>query len=243
MLKNFIRAEKIKIPWLLIILLLVGGGIINSAVAVITLTTTYQSITWMDFYTYSVNFHAMFFFPLMTGIIVSLLCRYEHIGGNWKLILTRPYARKRLYITKIIWISLILFLYQCIFLICFYITGELMNTSGIFPTQLLFKCLILGMVSIVPLIALQLGITIHIKNFATSLVFIIGMVVPNIVITGMHSIIGSWFPSALPFYLMMPGDSPFSPRADLYNVYPILIITLFIYSFWGYRYFVKKEWS
>lgn len=242
MLSDFIRAERIKIPWLLIFLLLIGGGIINATVAIITLTT-YQTITWIDFYTYSVNFHAMFFFPLMTGIIISLLCRYEHIGNNWKTILTKPHARKRIYITKIIWIFIILFFYQCIFIICFYSTGKLMNASGVFPLELVFKGFILGMVSIAPLTALQLGITIHIKNFATSLVFIIGMIVPNIVITGLHSTIGSWFPSALPFYLMMPEETPFSPRVALVNVYPILIITLFIYGLFGYKYFIKKEWS
>lgn len=242
MLSNFIRAEQIKIPWLLVIILLIGSGIINSIVAIITLTT-HQSITWIDFYTYSVNFYAMFFFPLMTGIIVSLLFKFEHSGGNWKLLFTTPFARKKLYITKVIWVFFLLFFYQCVFILCFYSTGKLMNATGIFPTELLFKSFILGMISIVPLVALQLGIAIYIKNFATSLIFIIGMVVPNIVITGMPSIIGSWFPSALPFYLMMPGDSPFSPRVDLYNLYPILIITFLINGVWSYQSFIKKEWS
>ena len=34
--------------------------------------------------------HAMLFLPLLTGVFAAFVCRYEHIGGGWKMMLAMP---------------------------------------------------------------------------------------------------------------------------------------------------------
>lgn len=68
-----------------------------------------------------------------------------------------------------------------------------------------------------PLAALQLMLSIKIRNFGASLGMSICCVVPNIVITGFHSSIGAWFPFTIPYYIMMPQTATYAPRVEPYS--------------------------
>ena len=74
------------------------------------------------------------------------------------------------------------------------------------------------------------------------MVIVLGLIIPNLLLTGMHSNLGSWFPSTIPFYTMMPQGTQFSPRVDLMSLYIIVAITSTIYILSGSISFRKREW-
>ncbi|MFJ7932661.1 ABC transporter permease [Peribacillus sp. NPDC096448] len=236
-----LNSEKIKIQWYFFFLLIICETLINSFISFIALGQDFSS-NWNNYYTYAANFHSMFFFPLLAGLFTTLLYRYEHNNNSWKNILTATIPKHYIYLSKMIWVLLFLVITQLFFFLSYFAVGQILGVEGSLPLFLIFKSLVGGIIAIIPLLALQAWISIYIRNFGASLVIVLGLIIPNVLLTGMHSNLGSWFPPTLPFYTMMPKGTQFSPRVDLLSLYVIVAITSFIYILGGSLSFRKKEW-
>lgn len=241
---SILRAESIKLQWTLMWVLIILDALISTMLGMLQLNDLkhFFSPSWSTLYMYTANFHSMFFYPLYCGIIASFLCLYEHRDGGWKILLSSPHPRQQIYYAKFIMLIFILGLEQCAYILGYFFGGKMAGVSGEIPWFVVFSTGLGGWLGIFPLAALQLIISILIRNFGASLGISICCVVPNIVMTGFHSSIGAWFPFTVPFYTMMPQTSVFAPRVEPYSLGLIVIITFLAYLYGGRKMFVNRDW-
>ncbi|MEK3782599.1 ABC transporter permease [Paenibacillus sp. FSL K6-1566] len=239
-----IRAEGMKLQWSVILALIVLDTLINSAMGAMQLQSLKEFFppSWTTLYIHSVNLHSMFFFPLYSGIIASLLCLYEHRDGGWKITMSMPIPRSRIFYAKYIVLIGIMALVQVVFLLGYVVAGYLVEAPGEIPLETLLYSVIGGWIGVLPLAALQLIVSIRIRNFGASLAMSLGYVVPNIVLTGFHSAIGAWLPFTIPYYVMMPQAAIYAPRVEPYSLWSIVLFTGIVYLLFGKRFVEKRDW-
>lgn len=242
--KRLLRAEMMKTQWSIVILLVLLDTLINAAMGIEQLGSLKEFFppSWTSLYIHSVNLHSMFFYPLYCGIIASLLCMYEHRDGGWKLALGFPGPRSKLFFAKYILLIAILALVQVVFVLGYLAAGKLAQVPGSIPWGTLIYTGLGGWLGILPLAALQLIVSIKVRNFGASLALAIGYVVPNIVVTGFHSAIGAWLPFTIPYYVMMPQDAIYAPRVEPYSLWAIVFLTGCLYLWAGQRFFARRDW-
>lgn len=242
--RKLIKTELMKIQWKSIFLLILIDVLVSSILAannVQEFKDTFEP-NWTTLYFQFVSFHAMFWLPLYTGIIASLACSYEYKNRAWKQILTLPYPRPIVYLSKFLIIIVILFVIQIAFLLSYIVTGYKIQPIGIIPWKTLAFGVIAGWLAAFPLAALQLWLSTKLESFARALVLNISMVIPNIVITGFHSNIGAWFPYSSPYYAMFPQGINLSPRVEWNLFFLIIFATFMFYLIKGCCSFSKKDW-
>lgn len=242
--RMLLRAEGMKLQWKIIFLLIVLDTLINSAMGAMQLQSLRDFFppSWSTLYIHSVNLHSMFFYPLYSGIIASLLCLYEHKDGGWKITMSLPVPRYKVFYAKYILLVGILALVQIVFLLGYLGTGYLVKAPERIPWESLLYSVIGGWIGVLPLAALQLMVSIRVRNFGASLAMSIGYVVPNIVLTGFHSAIGAWLPFTIPYYVMMPQAALYAPRVEPYSLWSIVIFTGMVYLLMGQRFVEKRDW-
>lgn len=242
--RMLLRAEGMKLQWRIIFLLIVLDTLINSAMGAMQLQSLrdFFSPSWSTLYIHSVNLHSMFFYPLYSGIVASLLCLYEHKDGGWKITMSLPVPRYKIFYAKYIWLVGILALVQIVFLLGYLGTGYLVKAPERIPWETLLYSVIGGWIGVLPLAALQLMVSIRVRNFGASLAMSIGYVVPNIVLTGFHSAIGAWLPFTIPYYVMMPQAAIYAPRVEPYSLWSIVLFTGMVYLLIGQRFVEKRDW-
>ncbi|WP_339270510.1 ABC transporter permease [Paenibacillus sp. FSL W8-0187] len=242
--RMLLRAEGMKLQWKIIFLLIVLDTLINSAMGAMQLQSLRDFFppSWSTLYIHSVNLHSMFFYPLYSGIIASLLCLYEHKDGGWKITMSLPVPRYKVFYAKYILLVGILALVQIVFLLGYLGTGYLVKAPERIPWETLLYSVIGGWIGVLPLAALQLMVSIRVRNFGASLAMSIGYVVPNIVLTGFHSAIGAWLPFTIPYYVMMPQAALYAPRVEPYSLWSIVIFTGMVYLLMGQRFVEKRDW-
>ncbi|GIO98264.1 hypothetical protein J14TS5_33500 [Paenibacillus lautus] len=242
--RMLLRAEGMKLQWRIIFLLIVLDTLINSAMGAMQLQSLRDFFppSWSTLYIHSVNLHSMFFYPLYSGIVASLLCLYEHKDGGWKITMSLPVPRYKVFYAKYIWLVGILMLVQIVFLLGYLGTGYLVKAPQRIPWETLLYSVIGGWIGVLPLAALQLMVSIRVRNFGASLAMSIGYVVPNIVLTGFHSVIGAWLPFTIPYYVMMPQAAIYAPRVEPYSLWSIVLFTGMVYLLIGQRFVEKRDW-
>ncbi|MGG3508071.1 MULTISPECIES: ABC transporter permease [Paenibacillus] len=242
--RMLLRAEGMKLQWRIIFLLILLDTLINSAMGAMQLQSLRDFFppSWSTLYIHSVNLHSMFFYPLYSGIVASLLCLYEHKDGGWKITMSLPVPRYKVFYAKYILLVGILALVQIVFLLGYLGTGYLVKAPERIPWESLLYSVIGGWIGVLPLAALQLMVSIRVRNFGASLAMSIGYVVPNIVLTGFHSAIGAWLPFTIPYYVMMPQAALYAPRVEPYSLWSIVIFTGMVYLLMGQRFVEKRDW-
>ncbi|MGG4343741.1 ABC transporter permease [Paenibacillus lautus] len=242
--RMLLRAEGMKLQWSIIFLLIVLDTLINSAMGAMQLQSLRDFFppSWSTLYIHSVNLHSMFFYPLYSGIVASLLCLYEHKDGGWKITMSLPVPRYKIFYAKYIWLVGILALVQIVFLLGYLGAGYLVKAPERIPWETLLYSVIGGWIGVLPLAALQLMVSIRVRNFGASLAMSIGYVVPNIVLTGFHSAIGAWLPFTIPYYVMMPQAAIYAPRVEPYSLWSIVLFTGLVYLLIGQRFVEKRDW-
>lgn len=242
--RMLLRAEGMKLQWRIIFLLIVLDTLINSAMGAMQLQSLRDFFppSWFTLYIHSVNLHSMFFYPLYSGIVASLLCLYEHKDGGWKITMSLPVPRYKVFYAKYIWLVGILALVQIVFLLGYLGTGYLVKAPERIPWGTLLYSVIGGWIGVLPLAALQLMVSIRVRNFGASLAMSVGYVVPNIVLTGFHSAIGAWLPFTIPYYVMMPQAALYAPRVEPYSLWSIVLFTGLVYLLIGQRFVEKRDW-
>ncbi|MBT2760123.1 ABC transporter permease [Paenibacillus sp. ISL-20] len=242
--RMLLRAEGMKLQWRIIFLLIVLDTLINSAMGAMQLQSLRDFFppSWSTLYIHSVNLHSMFFYPLYSGIVASLLCLYEHKDGGWKITMSLPVPRYKVFYVKFILLVGILALVQIVFLLGYLGTGYLVKAPERIPWESLLYSVIGGWIGVLPLAALQLMVSIRVRNFGASLAMSIGYVVPNIVLTGFHSAIGAWLPFTIPYYVMMPQSALYAPRVEPYSLWLIVLFTGMVYLLIGQKFVEKRDW-
>lgn len=242
--RMLLRAEGMKLQWRVIFLLIVLDTLINSAMGAMQLQSLRDFFppSWTTLYIHSVNLHSMFFYPLYSGIVASLLCLYEHKDGGWKITMSLPVPRYKVFYVKYILLVGILALVQIVFLLGYLGTGYLVQVPERIPWETLLYSVIGGWIGVLPFAALQLMVSIRVRNFGASLAMSVGYVVPNIVLTGFHSAIGAWLPFTIPYYVMMPQSALYAPRVEPYSLWFIVLFTGMVYLLMGQRFVEKRDW-
>ncbi|KZS43283.1 lantibiotic ABC transporter permease [Paenibacillus glucanolyticus] len=242
--KRLLTAEFIKMQWLIVGVLITADVWVGSSLGIMQLDSLKEFFVpnWSTLYMYMVYFHAMFFYPLYCGILASLICLYEHRHGGWKLLLALPLSRNQVYYSKFILLIGILAVIQLVFLISYLVTGTIVAVPGDIVWSSIGYSIIGGWVAMMPLAALQLWLSTKIKSFGAAQVFNICCVVPNIVVTGLHSSFGAWFPFSPPYYIMMPQTASYAPGVETYSLITIIVITFVLYFTFGKLSFVRRDW-
>ncbi|WP_179298688.1 ABC transporter permease [Evansella halocellulosilytica] len=243
--KKLVSVELIKIQWLLIIVLISFDLLVNISLGIsdLDMLTEYYEPVWSNYFMYVLNLHAMFLYPLFSGVIAALICSYEHKSGGWKQLFTLPYSRTKMYVAKFIVLISILALIQLFFFGTAVTAGGIVGVEGTISWSFVFQSALFGWISIFPLAAIQLWFSTKFKNFGIAFSINLIFVLPNIIFSGIHSMYGMWFPFILPFYAMMPQGTPFAPRVDEISLYLLIAISFFLFLFLGNRSFKKREFS
>lgn len=129
---------------------------------------------WYDLWTQYTLFYAMFFFAPLIGVYASYLWRLEHRGHNWNLIMTTPVHPFCLYFAKFCIVTKMALLTQLWLLILFLIGGKTGAGLHGFPPFTIVLWLLRGVAGSLPIIALQLLLSMVIRNFALPVLFALG---------------------------------------------------------------------
>lgn len=186
--------------------------------------------------------HAILFLPLLTGIFSSFICRYEHAGGGWKQLLSLPVSRRNVYIVKILIVSLLIALTQLLFTIGLFLIGWMKGYPTAIPWDIIFSSVFGGWLACLPLIALQMFVSVAWSSFAAPLAINVIFTIPNMLIVN-SATFGPYYPWAQPFLMMMPNSSESfgALNASTETLFIVILgsLTLFVGS--GLVYFMRKE--
>lgn len=241
---KYLRSEFLKLRksaiWLLVFVspllaMLIGFGEVN----VLPEIDQYQWVATLGMMTIG---HSILFLPLLTGVFSSFICRYEHIGGGWKQLLSLPVSRKNVYVGKLIIASLLIAITQILFVAGLLFIGWVKGFPTEIPWGILLSSVIGGWIACLPLIALQLFVSVSWSSFAAPLAINAIFTIPNILIINSERF-GPYYPWAQPFLMMMP-DSP-----ETFGALHVAPVTLFIvvlgslllFFCSGFMYFIRKE--
>lgn len=242
---RLIRSElhKIKWPVVLLLMLMDMGASFALAADSVRRQTDFFAPNWFTLYFQAVSFHGLFFLPLFAGLFAAFLCFCEHKHNAWKIMLTLPYSRKRVYAAKLAALLLLLALLQLLFCLAYLLTGMFIQVEGSLPWRTVLYGAAGGWLCVFPLSALLLYLATRLKSFGAALLFSFSMVVPNIVLTGLTSVLGAWFPAAPPYYAMFPQGINLSPQLDSLPFAGIVAFTFALYLTAGIRSFVRRDWG
>ena len=241
--RRLLLAEFMKVRFTTIMMLILIDAVVNAVLGAASLNSLqdFYAPGWDSLYLHSVNFHALFFYPLYAGIFASFLCHCEHSHGGWKQMFCLPIRPSAFYWSKLCMLMLLMGMNQLVFIGGFLLTGWLLSVPGTPNGANLILGSVGGWMAIGPFAALQLWVSIRIKSFATSLILTISLVIPNIVLTGLHASIGALLPFTASYYAMFPRGTSSSPRLDLIPFILILAISFFVYTWLGRRSFLRRD--
>ncbi|KOS63179.1 ABC transporter permease [Lysinibacillus agricola] len=184
--------------------------------------------------------YALLFLPLIAGVFASLICRYEHQSGGWKQLLALPVTRGRVFVAKYALIMLLVLAMQLLYLCSIFAVGMIKGYTDPFPMEIVWKSIIGGWVATLPLVALQLWMSIMFKSFAAPFAVNVIFTLPSILIINSERF-GPYYPWAQPFSMMYivgnTDDVFFVPWDQLLTVVGGGFLLFFL---GGYLYFQRK---
>ncbi len=184
--------------------------------------------------------YALLFLPLITGVLASVVCRYEHQAGGWKQLLVLPVSRGSVFFAKFILLIILVLVIQLLYLGAIYAVGTIKGFTDPFPIELVWKSILGGWVATLPLVALQLWMSIMFKSFAAPFAVNVIFTLPSILAVNSKQF-GPYYPWAQPFSMMYIGgktdDLFFVPWDQLLTVVGGSFILFFL---GGYLYFQRK---
>lgn len=240
--RNVLRSEWLKLRkssiWLLIFVSPLTATLIGMAEDV----PADPEMGWIVLMSTMAMLHALLFMPLLAGIFSAFVCRYEHQGGGWKQVLALPVPRHYLYLAKFLLVILLLAGTQLVYLggllSAAYAKGLLVDI----PWSLILKSVLGGWVAVLPLAALQLGVSVAWVSFAAPLAVNVILTLPNMLIVNSADY-GPYYPWAQPLLAMIPtSENNFGAMNVPFNTLLYVIFGSFIvFLSLGLRYFTRKE--
>ncbi|MFC4402209.1 ABC transporter permease [Gracilibacillus xinjiangensis] len=184
--------------------------------------------------------YALLFLPLITGVLASTTCRYEHQSGGWKQLLALPVTRGRVFASKYILLMALVMVIQLLYLGSIYLVGIIDGIQDAFPLAIVWKSIFGGWVATLPLVGLQLWMSILFKSFAAPFAVNVIFTLPTILVVNSERF-GPYYPWAQPFSMMYISESAddvfFVPWDQLLTV---VGGSFLLFSVGGYLYFQRK---
>jgi hypothetical protein len=184
--------------------------------------------------------YALLFLPLITGVLASVICRYEHQAGGWKQLLSLPVTRWKVFTAKYMILMLLVLVMQLFYLCSIYGVGMIKGFTDPFPIDIVWKSIFGGWIATFPLVALQLGMSIVFKSFAAPFAVNVIFTLPSILVVNSERF-GPYYPWAQPFSMMNIGGGKenvfFVPWDQLLIVVGGSFILFYVCSLW---YFYRK---
>ena len=186
--------------------------------------------------------HGILFLPLLTGIFSSFICRYEHVGGGWKQLLSLPVSRKNVYLVKILIVSLMIAVSQILFVMGLFFIGWIKGYPADIPWGTISISVIGGWIACLPLIALQMFVSVAWSSFAAPLAVNVIFTIPNMLIVNSETF-GPYYPWAQPFLMMMPNSTENfgALNVSTETLFIVIIGSLALFLASGLGYFMRKE--
>ncbi|MEN2767434.1 ABC transporter permease [Ornithinibacillus xuwenensis] len=185
--------------------------------------------------------YALLFLPLITGVLASVICWYEHQAGGWKQLLGLPVTRGRVFVSKYVLLILLIVVIQFLYLGSIVAIGFMFNYTDPFPMEIVWKSILGGWIASLPLAALQLWMSMMFRSFAAPLAVNVIFTLPAILAINSERF-GPYYPWAQPFSMMYIGgdtsDVFFIPWEQLLTVVGGGFLLFFI---GGYLYFQRKS--
>lgn len=192
---------------------------------------------WIEAWTQVALFMGPFVLPIMVGIYAALVCRSEHIGGGWKQLLALPIKHSDIFLGKFLTVVKMVVITMIILLILFIGFGYIKGVEGSLPLLTILGFIIRGTLACLPLILLQLTISIKAKTFGIPLAVSIVFTLPAIIVASTS--IGQIYPWTQPMLAMSPEDE--SPIQSYLLFYTLVIGTFLVFLIYGLLSFIKKE--
>jgi len=121
---------------------------------------------WYSLWTQVSLFYGVFFLPILIAICCSYICRLEHLNRNWNMVMTSPVSVTSVFLAKWIVVSILILFAQALFLGLYGLAGTLLSLPGPFPVETI-GWTIRGWYACMSISALQLGLSLRIRSFAT----------------------------------------------------------------------------
>ncbi|QDD87339.1 ABC transporter permease [Bacillus cereus] len=181
---------------------------------------------WYSLWTQVSLFYGVFFLPILIAICCSYICRLEHLNRNWNMIMTSPVSVANVFLAKLIIVSILILFAQGLFMGLYWLIGTLFSLPGSFPVETV-DWAIRGWYASLSISALQLGLSLRIRSFATP----IGISLCGVFI-GLGMYIGK-FGILFPFSLLNIGMSVMSQDklTDMQNFLFLVINMAFVIIF------------
>ena len=176
MLLRCIRAENRKLRRSPIWLLFLAVPAISAVYGTFNYRMNLEILThgWYDLWTQYTLFYAIFFFAPLIGVYAAYLWQLEHRGHNWNLIMTAPVRPFCLYFAKFCVVAKMAVLTQAWLLVLFVFGGKCGATLPGFPPPEIVLWLLRGVIGGLAIIALQLLLSMAIRNFALPVLIALG---------------------------------------------------------------------
>lgn len=201
---NVLAAERLKMARSRVWLVLLASPALSALVGVLVdLPDNLDTRAWPLLISGMSMLHALLFLPIMSGLFPSFLCRYEHTGGGWKQLLVLPVSRSAVYWAKFTVVLGLLAISQLLFLAALLIVALIQGIPGPLPWGMIATSLLGGLIACLPLVALQLGVSLVWSSFAAPLAVNVSLTIPNLLIINSAKV-GPYYPWAQPLLAMMP---------------------------------------
>lgn len=194
--KQSISAEWLKLRHSRIVLVLAVLPIISLLIGCANYYFNQEALQngWYSLWTQVSLFYGEFFLPILIAICCSYICRLEHLNRNWNIVLTAPVSISSVFLAKLFVVSMLILFAQAMFMGLYWVAGTLFSIPEPFPLETVGWAL-RGWFASLSIGALQLGLSLRIRSFATPIGISLCAVFVGL---GMYIIkVGLFFPFSL----------------------------------------------
>lgn len=241
--KEILNVEKLKLKRSKIWILYILGPLIGVMLAYTNFYNNYELFVqpgdneWIEAWTQVAIFMGPFVLPIMVGVYAAFVCRSEHVSGGWKQLLALPVQRTKIFLGKFLITATMIAVTLFIVLILFLGFGLVKGINGDLPMLTLIGYCIKGFLACLPLMLLQLIISIRSKTFGIPLAVSIVFTLPAIIVASTP--LGQIYPWTQPMLAMSPADE--SPIESYFTFYTLLSILSMALLYFGIRNFAKRD--
>ncbi|MEK4423635.1 ABC transporter permease [Solibacillus sp. FSL K6-1523] len=241
--KNILYVERLKLKRSRLWLLYLMGPLLGVFLAYINFYKNYNLFMqpgdneWIEVWTQVALFMGPFVLPILVGIYAALVCREEHVGGGWKQLLALPLKHSEIFLGKFLTVVRMVIITMLVLITLFIGVGFIKGVEGNLPIFAIFGFMIRGILACLPLILLQLIISIRAKTFGIPLAGSVIFTLPAIIIASTP--LGQIYPWTQPMLAMSPEDE--SPIQSYFLFYALLIGTFLFLLLYGLRSFAKRD--
>ncbi|MCG0050789.1 ABC transporter permease [Priestia aryabhattai] len=241
--KEILNVEKLKLKRSKIWILYILGPLIGVMLAYTNFYNNYELFVqpgdneWLEAWTQVAIFMGPFVLPIMVGVYAAFVCRSEHVSGGWKQLLALPVQRTKIFLGKFLITATMIAVTLFIVLILFLGFGLVKGINGDLPMLTLIGYCIKGFLACLPLMLLQLIISIRSKTFGIPLAVSIVFTLPAIIVASTP--LGQIYPWTQPMLAMSPADE--SPIESYFTFYTLLSILSMALLYFGIRNFAKRD--